>query len=428
MSTNIEPVRASTRATTGRTANTLGGQASYILLLLAAFGSTWTGVAVVGVKPADIALALATLVGIPALLQTPLPRWVLIGSGALVLLAFIHLWLPTSSAYLMDRFTLPRLPGAGPPSSAFKVGIQWLVALAVLPWLTRAQCGARPQKVERILVAWLLGTLVSVLVAVSDFLGFTHVAFSLTHGALTTGRQSGLSAHVNHFGFACAMAIPIAIFIISSGRPVGGLTALGLLLMGSVLSGSRGSQIGVVTAFILSAVFTRQGRRLAIPIMWLCVLVSTMVLAVRPQLFSAFGDLIRFGDRTAYVSDEARAMAAEQAIQDFRTHPVAGVGLEVLTEAHNIILQALAAGGVILLLGLAVYFLDAIKDGIRAYRKGYVAAGFSVASACTLLVMGTFQNQISDRYLYVPIAAICALSSARPNTLSEKRNSSWSRS
>lgn len=401
---------------TERMTNARLPQASYALLLLTAFASTWTGLAVAGMKPSDLTLALATLAATPVLLRTRVPSWVLVGMGTLILVTAIHLWLPISPMYMLGRYQLPRLPGTRPPTSAVLVSIQWSIALFILPWLTRALCGGSIRRVERLLVAWLLGAVVSVLFALSDALRFTHVASTLTHGALTAGRQSGLAAHVNHFGFACAIAVPISIFLIARDRKLLGISTLALLVIGSLLSGSRGAQLGTVSACVLSAMCTHHGRRLLPPIIWGASLSAVVAFTFWPGLVGSFTDLVRFGDPSAYVSDEARAMAARQSIEDFRTHPIAGIGFEVLNEAHSLLLEVLATGGVVLLVGLIVYYSGAVRSGFRAHRAGYALAGFAVASVATFLLMGLFQNQIADRYLYIPIAAICAISNQWTDT------------
>ena len=70
---------------------------------------------------------------------------------------------------------------------------------------------------------------------------------------------------------------------------------------------------------------------------------------VKPGLVDTVATLFRFDTTDKYVaqSNEERANLSTQAEADFAYRPVDGVGLEVLSQAHNIYLQTWYEAGAV---------------------------------------------------------------------------------
>lgn len=394
------------------------------LLVAAAFFSTWTGVSSFGYKPGDIALGAAAvctvfLVG----RSTWLPLWVAVAVAAIFLVAASHAYWPTDLDYLNGRYRvvsflerITRSTREYTGGAAVGTVIQWVIPLALLPFITVRMAAHSPKAVERVLLAWMLGAAVSAGVGITDYLGYTDISTGLVGFDELDDRESGLASHVNNLGFACVMAMPIAIWWMGARR-LAGLVALLLLVTGAIISGSRGAQLGAALVVVACVLLTRQGRRaifrftsVAVPILLVAVLAQTV-------FRDSAADFTRFDDAGARESDLGRAELADQAIEDFLHDPLAGIGLEVISEAHSIFLQLLAAGGIVLLFGMLVYWGGAIRTGVQVARSGISSiAPFATIALFAWLGMGAIQNQLTDRYLYFPIAALVALSVYRNNS------------
>jgi hypothetical protein len=365
----------------------------------------------------DWFLAAAFVAGVPAMLQqrVTLPRWIVVPSLAVGLIFVIHTVLPTLPMYMSARFRLQTAVTV--VESPAVITVQWLIALAILPVLVRAVCLATDRSPQRIVWAWMAGAAISATIGLSDYLGITNVGETLIGYANTSGRASGLASHANNLGFACAMAAPIAIHLMGRGRAAlsaASTTGLILLTLGAVVSGSRGSQVGCVLAVLAGLLLVPAGRRVLPVFLWLGAVVTCLVAWFRPGLFTGFSEVIRFGQGSnSDESDVGRQLIAHQGVLDFQHNPVWGVGFEVLTQSHSIFLQLLAAGGVVLF-GAMVYFLgSALWTSFKLSRDGSVLAGFLGCSILIWIAVGSIENQLTDRYLYVPIAALCALTALR---------------
>ena len=141
------------------------------------------------------------------------------------------------------------------------VGLEWLVALLVLPWLVVSVVNCTGRPVYPIAWAWMAGAALSAGVALSDFLGLSQIGPEVTGLSHFSGREAGLATHPNNLGFSCVMTVPVAIHL-ASKRHLLGVGCLALLVCGILLSGSRGSQLGLVLALVLTAVLVPSRARL----------------------------------------------------------------------------------------------------------------------------------------------------------------------
>jgi hypothetical protein len=107
-------------------------------------------------------------------------------------------------------------------------------------------------------------------------------------------------------------------------------------------------------------------------------------------------------------SNQARGILARQALQDFYHSPLHGIGLQVSFDAQTVYLQAMQAGGLILLGALLVYNGAAAFVSFRLIRV-HPAFAALCASVIASLALDVFEADLTDRFYYLPVAAIIAL-------------------
>lgn len=397
------------------------------LVVVAALTSTWTAVTFGGtgdggIKPVDVLLLAAAAVGAPAVAAgfRAVPAWIWLPAVGLVVVLIVHVLFPTSPLQLAARTPLDAvgelLPSTPDGIGTTSVVARWLVALVVLPVLVVNLWGKRHVPLELLVWAWTVGAAVSAAVAVADFAGLTQIGPGLIGYAQQAGRQTGLASQPNHLGFACALAAPAAVHLLTRRgfRGVCGAVILALQAAGVVLSGSRGAQLGLLLVAVLTAALLLDLRRHLAVLTYAAAVGLLAVVAVGPRLLAEVGELLRFGgDPAAAQSDSIRLLHAEQAASDIAHRPVFGVGYQVLLEAHNIYLQVSAAGGAVLLCSLLVLVGGALRTSFRLAKSGDALAVALFGCVLTWALCGLIENQLTDRYLYVPISAIAALVVAR---------------
>jgi hypothetical protein len=121
---------------------------------------------------------------------------------------------------------------------------------------------------------------------------------------------------------------------------------------------------------------------------------------------------IRLGSGSSTAgSDTQRSMDATVAFAQFKARPLTGVGFSVITDAHDIYLQLLAAGGIVALGAFGAFCGGLIGSARRALTGRQSDAVVAVAVAIVVwLVNGVFDNQLADKYLYVLPGVLYAMS------------------
>lgn len=407
------------------TARGLGGAC----LIAAAFVSSWNAVTLGGVQPVDVFLALAAVFAALYLIgrRVPwIPFWIKVASLCIMVVAITHLVVPTSDTYMSQRFTyvpwFARITGQSLDENGAMRAVKWLLALAVLPVLIAEFARERPELVRKISNAWLAGATLSAFVAVTDLLQITSINTFLIVIGGASARQGGLTSHPNHLGLAVSMAAPIAIGLAMRARWKG--TAIVLLLAaGAVVSGSRAGQAGFILAVAATLAISARARRFAPVMITAAGIAAAMLVWTKPGLVDTMATLFRFDSTDRYVaqSNEERANLSAQAVADFAHRPLDGVGFEVVAQAHNIYLQILASGGLVLALGMLVFFFGILRAGLAERNSEDPLAGYLLVAICVWLAAGTFGTQLTDRYLYFPVGAMAAIEAARYRSLREKR-------
>ena len=216
----------------------------HVLLAGALLAITWNGVNVTASSGSSVsALSPADLLLVPAFVflllhaltvdrPLPVPRWMLVSGGLMVVAALL-------SAAFPPHFVL--LPNGHEGLAKHLVNLfKFEVALIVLPCVLMI-AGSSSGRVRNLANCWALSAVISALVAVSDFLGVTDLSTSLTGIVAGEGREQGLTFQANHLAVASVMALPVALTWIT--RPgiqrLAGPCAASILLAGVYVSGSR---------------------------------------------------------------------------------------------------------------------------------------------------------------------------------------------
>jgi hypothetical protein len=402
-------------------------------VLLASFTATWNGIHLGGLQLADIFLLLAFFATMAMVvfgnLRFPIPGWLWVPVAALLACTTALAYRPIPAASFAMRYAYVakhagvsdlNAPGGG-LKSAF-----WIFALLVVP-ITVIACTTLESRAPKwILACFLAGVAVSSVVAVTDLTSLTHISRSLglqftdpgPNGALTSQRQTGLSDHPNTLGFVCTIAAPFALYFISESRRRWlGCVALVLVFGGVVASGSRGAQMVFLPAVLVAIFVSPHKKKVA---GWLAATLGAAIiggLTVLSQLAPGMlGKLFRFepgatlpGASTSLDSDAERAHLRAQALLDFRNHPIFGIGIKHVTEAHNIYLQMMAAGGVVLVAGMLIYWFGTFRSCWLVKRHGEALGTYLMISVTGWLLIGALENELTDRFLYYTVACAVAL-------------------
>ena len=387
------------------------------LLVGAAFVASWNAVSYRGIQPVDLLLGGALVMSMFYLAggKIPwIPAWAKWGSAAILIVLATHILFPANESYMSTRATyvpwFARVMGISLVENPAFRAAKWLIAMTVLPAVVADASTRNPRLVRQLGIACVLGAALSALVALTDLVGLTRINTYLIYIGAATARQAGLTSHPNHLGMSVGIVAPLAIGIATKSKWKG-VPLVVLLLIGAIVSGSRAGQAGFVLAVTVTLAFSQRARRFAPILITVAGIVLASVVWVKPDLVETAATLFRFDTTDRYVaqSNEERAMLSDQAIKDFLERPLDGVGLEVLTQAHNIYLQIIAAGGVILSVGMFIYFAGLLRAGF-AERKAADATGlYLLIGIIVWLAAATFGTQLTDRYLYFPVAGVAAL-------------------
>ena len=392
---------------------------SLIFLCLGVITSSWNGLrAGEGLALCDVFLVLAAVSWVASTSfdnssVTIIPKWLII--PAYILLADVLL-----STLATEASTSSLLPG-----------IRFVVALLLTPLVIGTIAG-NLGALWLVVDCWLLSASINAAVAVSDYFAHTHIGQSVT-GVTNLGRVAGLTTQPNHLGFVCVFALPILLIRLLQARSqslkmvyVGGmvLAALGLLA-----SGSRGGLLGGVFVLLSSPFFQPAIRGRAIKALMLGVVGVVLVAVLIPSTTSTVSIQRLTGASSGRTgagierSDVKRTVKVQEAINEFNSSPVYGTGFAVVREAESVYLQLLSAGGVIALLAWLVFAGGALLSSFRFARMPRVTSelrGLAGAVSGTLaawLLMGIVENQLYDRYLFVPCGLFigCMVAASRAN-------------
>jgi hypothetical protein len=429
-------------------------------------------------------VAVCAVVG--SLVAGPLTKASLVGLGALValvvLLAMVARWGLASVAtasMVIAAFVAPwnglRLPGGVALTDGF-------LALAAALILLEVAVGRRqivvPAPARRVLVGLvliaaggLIGTVVSadnvsaslgvlfrfgvaatgaVLVVMLWAPSFAHarlamrawvVGAALNAGVgffvtfTITGRALGLSAHPNHLGLACMLALALALAELIAAKGMDGrvlwLVLFVLNAYGVVASGSRAALLG---AGLAVAIVTWRMASPAIAVFAGAVVIVGALLVATGTLDagseSSVGRLA--GSVSARQSDASRLGLLRETFDRGSQSPFFGNGFELALQGHNIYLQLWSSAGIIGLVGFTVAvgalgraLIGAVGRGATTDPALPIVVGV-LAGGAAFLVSSLAQNVLWDRYLWLYFSigltvAVGVVSSSTPRLRSVGR-------
>ncbi len=381
------------------------------LMSLAMLFMTMNGVRAGGsMAVSDAFLILALVAALPSLFYRDLarpflpPAWLTIPAGILVFVGLV------SMVFLSD-------------SLVSLAGLLRLVAALLLVPLTVGMIGGTQRTIVWLVDLWIVSAMINAAVAIGDYGLGLGIGEAVTH-VISAGRSTGLTTHSNHLGVAMCMTTPLILgrMVVAKTRFqrlvfFGALCATGLAVLST---GSRGALVAFVIAALLgTAVLPREIRGRT----WKWLLVAGLagiVLAAAAFRGEALNSFNRILGGSAEVrvnvdeSDRERKDARDQGIHQFTGNPIFGAGLVNARDAHLIYLQMAASSGLIGLLAFLAFFAGSIVAAARrarapdlplAVRAVVASAGAAVA---VWALLGLVENQIADRYLYVPSGLIVA--------------------
>jgi hypothetical protein len=383
------------------------------------FCCSWTGWYILGhQRPRALLLLLALLLVIAAQMNGRFPRipwWysALITTVGLVLV--LKLMMPTGRRYLDGRYLESNASIWGPNVlnthiSDFGTGARFLLTL-VGAALTISICSLHFRRAPVwIAIAYTAGASLSGFVAFCDqFLG-TGIGHAVTGIGFRGDRATGFADHPVLMAAGNVYAVAIAVWLTTTTtlrtRVIGWVLLPGLVF-GTYASKSRGGEICLALAVGLCLIILPKYRR---HLHSAAVALGAGVVAmfvVFPDSGHAFLTAMRLAGNSG-PSDEGRIAVINQGIDDFVHSPIDGIGLHVMTEAHNVTVQTLAAGGIILFAGFMCLQFGSMIAAYRLIRFHPLAAPL-LATVIAGVAFGNLENTLTEPLVYVPVALIVAL-------------------
>ncbi len=384
------------------------------------FTLTWNGWFVGPVRPGDVLILVSLICFVLSDpnggLRTP-PWWVKQVGVLVFVVAVANVAFPPDAVYLSHRVVLnavgvPTVSTKGSLAAAnIGVALKFVIAVVAIPWTFTGAAIADRRSVRWLAVSFVTGSALSGTAAFLDYVGIpaSKVVTGLPSGH---GRQLGFSDHPNFLAAGLVLGVPFALWLLSSANRrdrLLGLATIPGLFLGVYASGSRGGAVCVVLALGLGVILIPKLRRYAVSIALGGAVVVGLVIAAVPSLGGAVLRVTRLsGGVATQGSDVVRAAVGAQGLRDFRHSPIKGIGLQVSTEASQVYIQELAAGGLILFATMSIYAVGGMIAAARLVRRYDLAAALLAALIVTL-ALNIFEADLTDRFYYVPAAILVAL-------------------
>jgi O-antigen ligase len=335
-------------------------------------------------------------------------------------------WLPISAAAILLAGLIAAF--RGDVAANMLPAAEFAGTLLGLP-LVAAVLIDTPGRLERTVGWWLLAASLSAIVGAADLAAHLGIGLRLTGADYVdyTHRATGLTLQPNHLGLISAMALPVA--LVRAIRPIASGGGLGYklrnlgyvlaLALGILVSGSRAGLLAVVVALVALPLLQTQrhrvGRLVAVPLVVVALLaVVVLDASVASSLGVITGSRLSGSAAGTSASNDYRITAYATALRQFADDPLVGQGFSVARVAHDIYFQLLQAGGIVALAGFVLFFVGLFRARREVDRRAVRVPGSDLAVALNAslivwLVNGTLQNELYDRYLYIPAGLLLAL-------------------
>lgn len=381
---------------------------------------TWNGIRVAGGALGNVFLTLAFVaVIVHAIVDKrplPLPRWLCVAGVGFLLAGLLSVIFPPSVGLLQRSLQADmaiavqdgvKAIGAVPSNTGTLLKFE--AALVLVPVLI-ATVGTTPDRCRALISLWTLGAIVNAAVGVADFSGIAH----LTPVALSQNRSAGLTIQSNYLALTCVLAIPTAMLWLGRSRrwTLAGVIGVLALLGGVYASGSRAGTVAALIALAATVVLVprlRRGLKVLLPIAGVALVLTLMFTNVGAGVVNQVR--LGSGNTSAAVSDSQRSLLAQVAFDQVKVRPIEGVGFSVITNAHDIYLELLDAGGLIALASFAVFIGGVGGAAGKSLHGPLREEGLVLAIAIAAwLLNGIFDNQVADKYLYIVPGLLLATS------------------
>lgn len=307
----------------------------------------------------------------------------------------------------------------------------------VLAWVMQ---GRSRKDIDRLLSIYVAGALLSAMVAITSWHGIPF--FGLHDAAASIQRRAiGLSYTSTSFGFASALAVPMAIYLALCARSMVKVFAYiivaALLFYSIELSGSRASLGAVMVSMLpiiwISIEWARDGRSKLllfglIGLIALVLLIAVGAFSVELDRYSALSRTLGLSEFSAQGSNSARARWNARCWNVFLSSPIYGGGYEYIRLAHGHALGLLAASGAIGVIAVTLWFALLFRLSVYVHRSWFLWASLYnrqlMAVLCALALSwflhGLFQNFLTDRngYIWVGVLLFLALNAPPPRQAS----------
>lgn len=388
-----------------------------VLAGLAVFTVTWNGVRPGGLSPPDLlliaALGAVIFCWVQDSVRVPIPGWLV---GAAVGLF---------AAQMIARFFVPLPPldpppVFTPPGSPFVTLARFELGFLVVPIVIGAVASSW-QRANLIANLWVIGATISATVAMFDSVTGAGIGASIT-GFEYGNRAAGLAIHPNHLALPCAMALPIALLravqLEGKGRAAA-IVATGVLGAGILASGSRVGLFAALLAVGLMGLLISKLRSRILAVGLGAAVLLLLTVSLVPDGNSLFIGIDRLaGGEDSSLADGQRADQLRESVAILKDHPVTGVGFQTIADAHSLPIQFWEAGGLLGLLSMLLYVTGVLGTGFTLLRDRSLSeeistlAGAMTVSFSVWLIAGLLQNQIADRYIYMPVGLLLGLAVA----------------
>jgi hypothetical protein len=225
-------------------------------------------------------------------------------------------------------------------------------------------------------------------------------------------RPSGLAPHPTLLSIISLILLGVVLGLIASSRRrksvVAGVAASSILIAAIIASGSRASLIGAAIVVLISVIGTRS--RTAAKVLMGAGGVGLLVLLLGVVDLGERNALERLFESGA-AGGEEREEFNRESWEQFKAHPVTGVGFAGVRSAHNLFLQVGSAAGVLGIAGAALLIVLTLRTYALAVWQRMpenphhwaVVAGLA-AGLIGYLAASMFQNVLWDRNVWVAVA------------------------
>jgi hypothetical protein len=315
------------------------------------------------------------------------------------------------------------------PIGSELIVVRLLFIVGLWPWMTRHLI-RRPVHLERAVRLWVAAAVVFGLVSLVQ----TRVPSFLSAGLEANGRIMGLAGHPTDAGGVLCIGVVTLVGLWPRDRRwfVVWLAAIAVTGIGLVLSGSVSGFIAVALGLLVLFFRMRQGlgaRALTV----LAVTFGTFV-AVRLVTSGVVGGVspaARISSTTSgqYDTLSARIQTYHNGWQGILHDPLLGKGMDPKSgivvqpdlDVHNMFLLAWYQGGILMLAGLVIFIVYAMRSGIRPGLGHNRLVSALFAGSATALAFAMTSPLVVQRYLWAPLVLLLATCEVFPSPSDAER-------